>query len=153
MDKSILHLPKLMRRLDKITKELEELFPGRHFTLDGHLVGSIGEVWAASIYGVRLDPASARTHDGATPDGRRVQIKATRRDAVALSSLPDHLIVLRLNPDGSADEFYNGPGRGPWDACGKPGKSGQRRIRLTTLRRLMDSVPLAARVPKGNGHR
>lgn len=31
----------------RIIGDLEESFPGRHFTLDGHLVGSIGEIMAA----------------------------------------------------------------------------------------------------------
>ena len=33
-----------IRRIYEITAELEELYPGRHFTPDGHMVGSIGEV-------------------------------------------------------------------------------------------------------------
>lgn len=40
-DKSI---RSLVQRLYRITSELEELYPGRHFTPDGHMVGSIGEV-------------------------------------------------------------------------------------------------------------
>jgi len=32
-------------------ERLEALFPGRKFTLDGHLVGSIGEVIAAYMFG------------------------------------------------------------------------------------------------------
>ena len=28
----------------RIVADLEKEFPGRHFTLDGHIVGSIGEV-------------------------------------------------------------------------------------------------------------
>ena len=38
--------------LVRIVSELETAFPGRHFTLDGHLVGSIGEVMAAYYYGL-----------------------------------------------------------------------------------------------------
>ena len=37
-----------------IVHELEGDFPGRQFTLDGHLVGSIGEVMAAYYYGIEL---------------------------------------------------------------------------------------------------
>ena len=36
-----------VRQLISIVSELEEDFPGRHFTLDGYLVGSIGEVMAS----------------------------------------------------------------------------------------------------------
>ena len=36
-----------VQKMIGIVAELEAEFPGRHFTLDGHLVGSIGEVMAA----------------------------------------------------------------------------------------------------------
>ncbi|MCR5545911.1 MAG: hypothetical protein K6F30_05475 [Lachnospiraceae bacterium] len=39
-----------VQRLIEIVKELEQDFPGRHFTLDGHLIGSIGEVMASYYY-------------------------------------------------------------------------------------------------------
>ena len=40
-------LEEKIRELYRITAELEEKYPGRCFTPDGHLVGSIGEVYAA----------------------------------------------------------------------------------------------------------
>ena len=45
---------KKILELLKIVGELEETFEGRVFTLDGHLVGSIGEVMAAYYYGIEL---------------------------------------------------------------------------------------------------
>ncbi len=60
-------------------------FPGRHYTPDGGMVGSIGEALAASWYGLELFTAGAETHDAKAPDGRLVQIKATQIDRVALS--------------------------------------------------------------------
>lgn len=39
-----------IRQLYALVAELEALYPGRHPTLDGHLVGSIGEVLAAHYY-------------------------------------------------------------------------------------------------------
>jgi len=47
-NKSILEIPSLFQELYSIVDRLEELFPGRRFTPDGHLVGSIGEVLAAA---------------------------------------------------------------------------------------------------------
>lgn len=66
-----------IREMLRISKELESLFQGRKFTLDGHLVGSIGEVFVAYYYGLELLPPSAKCHDAKTTDGREVQIKAT----------------------------------------------------------------------------
>lgn len=56
-------VPELVRDLYKLVHRLEGLFPGRRFTLDGHLVGSLGEVMAAQRYALELLPASAEGHD------------------------------------------------------------------------------------------
>ena len=47
-NKSIHAIPSLVQELYSIVDRLDELFPGRRFTPDGHLVGSIGEVLAAA---------------------------------------------------------------------------------------------------------
>ena len=52
-----------IQELIKIVSDLETVFPGRHFTIDGHLVGSIGEVMAAYYYGIDLYDASTERHD------------------------------------------------------------------------------------------
>lgn len=52
-----------IKELYKITNELESSYPGRKFTIDGHLVGSIGEVIVAEYYGLTLLPNSTKTHD------------------------------------------------------------------------------------------
>lgn len=81
----------------------------RHFTLDGHLVGSIGEVLASYYYGINLFKASEKIHDGIV-DGKKVQIKITQRKSVVIKDIPDYLLVLRLEQDGDISEVYNGPG-------------------------------------------
>jgi len=48
----------LVRDLYRIVDQLEHLFPGRHFTPDGHLVGSLGEVLACERYGLEILEAS-----------------------------------------------------------------------------------------------
>ena len=52
-----------MPELFQITKPLEAAAPGRHFALDGHLVGSIGEAVAAARYGLELTTASTKDVD------------------------------------------------------------------------------------------
>jgi len=133
-----------------IVGEFESLFPGRKFTLDGHLVGSIGEVVAAHLYSLDLLPASAEGHDAAAPDGRLVQIKATQSKSVGLRSEPEHLLVLKLNTDGSASEVYNGPGSLAWAQVGKMQKNGQRSIGLSRLRSIMEQVSEGERLPAVN---
>ena len=134
-------LPAIVRALYSLVESLEEMFPGRHFTPDGHLVGSIGEVLAAHHYGLELLPASAQTHDATAPDGRLVQIKATQVKSIGIRSKPKHLLVLSIKRDGSFNELYNGPGGIVWDVCGKMQKNGQRRISTKKLANLMSAVP------------
>lgn len=125
-----------------LTDELDRLLPGRHYTLDGHLVGSIGEAFAAKRYNLSLYPASEKTHDAIAPDGRLVQIKVTQIDRVALTAEPEWLLVLKLHPDGHFTEEYNGPGKAVWTSCGKQMKNGQRQISLNKLSVLQKSVPI-----------
>ena len=51
-------VPALIRDLYAIVSKLESIFPGRHFTPDGHLVGSIGEALANTYYAIELCRAS-----------------------------------------------------------------------------------------------
>ncbi len=115
MDPAIQEAAVLIRQIYRIVDRLEALFPGRHFTPDGHMVGSIGEVLAAARYGLELLPASVPIHDAHTAGGKLVQVKATQSDRIAFrgAEAPEHLVVLSLNRDGTATEEYNGPGQAP----------------------------------------
>ena len=55
---------------------LHAAFPSRAFTIDGRLVGDVGEVLAELEYDLTLDEVSAPDHDARMRDGRRVQIRA-----------------------------------------------------------------------------
>lgn len=45
----------LVKSLYSIVEDLEEMFPGRHFTPDGHMVGSLGECLVDDAALTRLD--------------------------------------------------------------------------------------------------
>ena len=138
--------PELIKDIYRAVNELEEMFTDktgqkRHFTPDGHMVGSIGEVLAAYHYGIKLFAASHVTHDGEL-DGRYVQIKATQGTSIGLSSKPDFLLVLKINKLGVAEEVFNGPGGLVWDLVKdkqKP-KNGQYQISNSRLFSLMNEV-------------
>lgn len=132
-------IPNLLKDLYKIVGRLEKLFPGRPFTLDGHLVGSIGEVLAAKRYGLELLPPGFEGHDARDTSGRLVQIKATQRARVGLTVEPERLIVLKILSDGTDVEVYNGLGSGPWKHAGKMQKNGQRVISVKKLESLMQN--------------
>jgi hypothetical protein len=152
VDNSALLVPNLIRQLYAIVAELESLFPGRHFTLDGHIVGSIGEVLAAARYDLVLAPASSEGHDAKTQDGRLVEVKATQANSVGLRSEPQHLIVLQILPDGQAVEVYNGPGLLPWTQAGRLQSNGQRNISLGRLGKLMDEVSQQSQLRRRAAH-
>ena len=139
-------VPGIVRQVCDLVAELEQLFHGRSFTLDGHLVGSIGEVLAAELYGLILLPTGEAKHDARAPDGTLVQIKTTQASSVGRRSRPDHLLVVQLDARGTISEVYNGPGKLAWDAAGKMQGNGQRQLRVARLRSLMEKVPNQARL-------
>ena len=141
-------IPGLVVDLYRIVGELEAIFPGRHFTPDGHLVGSLGECLAGYDYGLELTTASTTGVD-AVKDGRQIEIKATQRNRVALRSEPEHLLVLKLDRKGSWQEIYNGPGNLVWaELKDKPRPSnGQYQISLNRLNVLMMDVSKRDKLP------
>lgn len=141
-------LPQIIMELYRLTNELEKMFPGRHFTPDGHLVGSIGEALAAYYYDLELLPASSKGED-AKWRGFSVEIKATQGDRVALRHPPERLLVLKLHPDGTWTEIYNGPGDNVWSLFREKvlPSNGQFQVSLGTLRRLMLNVSPEQRIP------
>ena len=152
--------PALVGELYRLVAEFEAMFPGRHFTPDGHMVGSLGEAIAAHHYDLELLTASNKGFDavrrGQMVDGTpvagelQVEIKATQGRSVAFRSAPQHALVLQLHRDGSFTEIYNGPGALVWALfAGKPMPSnGQHQVSLTRLRRLAAEVPEASRLKR-----
>lgn len=151
-----------MRKDEKLSESIRELYAivnrletdysqhNRHFTLDGHLLGSIGEVYATERYGIELTKSSSECHDGTTKDERKrdVQIKVTQRNTIGLSSEPKYLIVLRIDERGSFEEVFNGPGDIVWELVKdkKLPKNGQYQISLSKLRALNENVALEDRI-------
>jgi hypothetical protein len=125
------------------------MFAGRHFTPDGHMVGSIGEAIAAHYYGLTLMPASNKGHD-AVKNGRRIEIKATQKSAVSFRSEPEYVIVLKIHPDGSFTEIYNGLGRRIWEQFldKKLPSNGQFQITVNKLLKLNNLACPAERTPR-----
>lgn len=141
-------MPLLIQELYSIIHKLEKHFPGRHFTPDGHLIGSIGEVLASYHYGLELLSAGTETHDAKTHDGKMVQIKATQGKSIGIRSEPEYLLVLKILPTGETEEVFNGPGKLAWDSAGKMQKNGQRSISVSKLKRLMENLGFKSRLPR-----
>lgn len=124
------------------------MFPGRHFTPDGHMVGSIGECLVADAYGLELMNASNKGYDALSPSGLQVEIKATQAKSVAFRSQPEHTIAIKILPNGTFEEIFNGPGNLVWQQFdGKPLPSnGQYQISLNKLKELNMQVDKSQRI-------
>ncbi len=88
------------------------------FTLDGNLVGDLGEAVAVELFGIRLvETRSTEGIDGYAPDGKTtVQIKATgtgRGPAFRQTEMrADHLLFFDLDfEEARGCVVYNGPER------------------------------------------
>jgi hypothetical protein len=131
-------LPSLIRDLYRIVGEREAMFPGRHFTTNGHMVGSLGGCLATAHYGIKLRLASHPGHDGEC-QGVQVKVKATQGEQVAHGGEAEQLLAIRLDHEGGFTEVYNGPDAPVWALFrDKPQtKNGRRQVLLAALRRLM----------------
>jgi hypothetical protein len=116
-DSPVEQVPVLISDLLKTTGRLNTLFPGRPFTPDGHLVGSIGEVVAEHVYDLRLEPCSTPQVDAYTKDKKSVQVKLTGEKGQSFgirwpiqpgTLVPDILLCLKMTTNGFV-EIYNGP--------------------------------------------
>jgi hypothetical protein len=87
----------------------------RGFTLDGRIIGDIGEILVAQFFEVELHNRQSSRHDGTTQIGgveRGVQIKCRKASTVIdFSSVPDLLLVISFSADWTQWEvIYNGSG-------------------------------------------
>lgn len=145
---------------ERVREALEHIFRGigilqtefvnRRFTIDGRLVGDIGEIIAAAEFDVTLDDVGRADHDGTTSDGRRVQVKATFQDALTFRRTPELYLGFKLGRDGSHEVVYNGPGSIIYDAyIGRAGiGTTLLRFPIARLRQLSAEVPDEDRVKR-----
>ncbi len=143
-------LQTLVKQLYATVNELEAMFPNRHFTPDGHLVGSLGECLVADAYGLDLLTASNKGHDAVTRNGVKVEIKATQSKSVSFRSEPEHIIAIKIMPDGTFEEIYNGSGARVWQqfANKKRPSNGQFQISISKLKVLNEQTLGNERISK-----
>lgn len=106
-----------IQQLLEITKQLRDnpKYQGRKFSLDGKLVGDIGEVLAAEKYGLELLPENTIKHDAKEiATGRMVQIKASFKGYCYFpfggKKMPDYFLAINILENGKIEELFNGPG-------------------------------------------
>lgn len=108
-----------IQQLLALTRALKEKYKhhNKSFTLDGKLVGDIGEVLVAEHYGLTLYGDNTPTHDGFVTgdESKQVQIKASFNNyfyfSKDLNNIPNYFIAVLLKEDGTFDEIFNGKGQ------------------------------------------
>jgi len=139
-----------VRELLGIVVEMQKDYPKKKFTLDGRLVGDIGEILAEQIYDLELFEGLQKDYD-ATSHGRRVQIKTTMKESLGYgNNVPDYYLGLRIDQNGRAEEIYNGPGVIIWEHIKhrKPPKNHLFNISIRQLKALNKDIPSYERIKK-----
>lgn len=148
------NLQQILGGLYEARNALRKLFPGLSFTLDGKLVGDIGEAIARHDFGLQQLPAGTPRHDFCSRDGRSVQVKTTQAtkgaSGVGLGLTKqsfEHLLVIQITEDGGYGILFDGPGR-YIDAARKHKKSPS--LSVNQLERLNSHVADAERLARAS---
>jgi Family of unknown function (DUF6998) len=102
-----------IKKLVKITSDLHKNHKSKKFTLDGRLVGDLGEVLAEGNYKITLFDKLEKDYDATSNDKKKIQIKTTFKHQLTFPSnhVPELFLGLKINSDGTFEEIYNGPGK------------------------------------------
>jgi hypothetical protein len=145
-------IPDAIRQMLEIVKRLRETYPKRKFTLDGRLVGDLGEILVEGVYDVKLFDDQKKHHDGTTSDGRYVQVKATMKDSLTfpVDHTPDFYLGIMIDQNGTFTEVFNGPGWIAQEAVKgrKPPKNNQYSIAVAVLKKLNEKVKKSEQIPR-----
>jgi hypothetical protein len=133
-------LPLVIRELIVARNKVRDHYANSElsFTLDGNLVGDLGEAIAADIFGIKLVARNGTGIDGHAPDGRSVQVKAsaTKRGPAfrMVDTRAEHLLFFHLDMDAcTAELLFNGPEQLALSALKVPWQ-GQRMISVPQIR-------------------
>ena len=138
-----------VKELLSVVARMQQSYPKKRFTLDGRLVGDIGEILAEQIYDLELLEGQQPTHDAKSKD-RLIQIKTTMKNGLTFGDIPDYYLGLKVSQDGSVEEIYNGPGSIIWNAIkhrNRP-RNYLYSIGLPTLKRLNKQVQENERIKR-----
>jgi hypothetical protein len=145
-------IPEAIKQLLQVVKQLQSTYSTKRFTLDGRLVGDLGEVLAEVAYDIKLHEYLQKHHDAKASDGRQVQIKATMQNSLTfpVDHIPDYYLGIKIYPDGTFKEIFNGPGSVAWEAVKnrKPTKTNLHTVLINALERLNEKVHSNDRIPR-----
>ena len=145
-------IPDALEQLQTIVTTLQRSYPKKRFTLDGRLVGDLGEVLAESVYDIKLFTGLEKHYDAICSDGRLVQIKTTLKDSLTFpcDHIPDYYLGIKILPDGVCQEIFNGPGIIAHELMKnrKQTKTNLHSISIKSLMKQNDTIQDVDRIPK-----
>lgn len=145
-------IPDAITQMLGIVDRLRAAYPKKRFTLDGRLVGDLGECLVEEAYDVKLFEDLKKHHDGSTSDGKQVQIKATMQDSLTfpVDHIPDYYLGIQIHSDGKFSEIFNGPGAIAREAIKsrKPTKTNFHSVSIVALKKLNATVQPSERISK-----
>lgn len=150
----ILRLPAVIAGLVTACHEVRKHYGVVHgdrllFTLDGNLVGDIGEALAVEHFDITLNDRCGEGIDGTAPDGRSVQVKTTgsgRGPAFRDTEHAHYLLFLSVNFAAcTASVVYNGT-EAPVRSMLPASWAGQKSVSMSQMRALDALVPDADRL-------
>lgn len=104
-----------IQQLIDITASLKKRYKDKlDFSLDGRLVGDIGEALVSEKFDIELYGKNEHRYDGFhRPTNKKVQIKASMKYNFSYPYNIDleHYIAVHIKPDGKLEVIYNGPGQ------------------------------------------
>ena len=145
-------IPDAISQMLRIVDRLRAAYPKKKFTLDGRLVGDLGECLVEDTYDVKLFEDLKKHHDGSTSDGKQVQVKATMQDSLTfpVDHIPDYYLGIQIHQDGTFTEIFNGPGSIAQETIKdrKPTKTNLHSVAIAALKKLNEKVKPSERIPK-----
>jgi hypothetical protein len=138
-----------IKELLGIVSRMQRDYPKKRFTLDGRLVGDIGEILAEQLYELELLEGQNKTHDAKSKIGL-VQVKTTMKNALTFGDIPEYYLGLKVDEDGSVSEVFNGPGHIIWEAIKhrKRPKTYLYSVGISQLKKLDNQVQEKGRIKK-----
>ncbi len=103
-------IAELHAQVGELQKLAAKHAPNLKFTLDGRLVGDIGEIIAAMELKIAIQKTQQTGHDGIDEKGRRVEIKTTFKDSFAFRKIAERLICIKLHGSTHWEIVYDGSG-------------------------------------------
>jgi len=144
-----MEIDQAVKALLTIIESLKQAYPQKKFTLDGRLVGDLGEILVETDYNVALFEKIEPHYDGLSGK-KKVQIKTTMKNSLTVphDHIPEYYLGIKIHPDGTYTEIYNGPGKAVHQLIQKRART-QNNLHSVSIARLTELNPVdpAQKIP------